>query len=108
MTFPALDLTGRTAAVIGGTSGIGRAIALGLADAGADVIPTGRRTNLVHDVVREIEGRGRRSLAITADVANTDSIQTFQHSTYRTPSGKKSWTRTSRGCCAVVALLAVT
>jgi len=83
MTFPGLDLTGRTAAVIGGTSGIGKAIALGLADAGADVIPTGRRTNLVHEVVREIEGRGRRSLAITADVASTDSIQTFADSVIR-------------------------
>jgi len=80
MTFPGLDLTGRTAAVIGGTSGIGRAIALGLADAGADVIPTGRRMNLVHEVVREIERRGRRSLAITADVASTDSIQRFADS----------------------------
>jgi NAD(P)-dependent dehydrogenase (short-subunit alcohol dehydrogenase family) len=78
MTFPGLDLAGRTAAVIGGTSGIGKAIALGLADAGADVIPTGRRTNLVHEVVREIEGRGRRSLAITADVGNTDSIQAIK------------------------------
>jgi NAD(P)-dependent dehydrogenase (short-subunit alcohol dehydrogenase family) len=77
MTFPGLDLAGRTAAVIGGTSGIGRAIALGLADAGADVVPTGRRAKQGEEVVREIESRGRRSLAITADVANTDSIQAF-------------------------------
>jgi NAD(P)-dependent dehydrogenase (short-subunit alcohol dehydrogenase family) len=77
MTFPGLDLAGRTAAVIGGTSGIGRAIALGLADAGADVIPTGRRAKLVEDVAREIESRGRRSFVMAADVANTDSIQTF-------------------------------
>ena len=37
------DLSGRLAVVVGGTSGIGRAIALGLADAGADVVVTGRR-----------------------------------------------------------------
>ena len=44
------DLSGRTAVVVGGTSGIGRALALGLADAGADVVATGRRANLVDDV----------------------------------------------------------
>ncbi len=75
MTFPGLDLTGRTAVVVGATSGIGRAIALGLADAGADVVPTGRRAKLVREVVREIKGRGRRSLAKTTDVSDTASIE---------------------------------
>jgi NAD(P)-dependent dehydrogenase (short-subunit alcohol dehydrogenase family) len=75
MTFPGLDLTGRVAVVIGGTSGIGRAIALGLAEAGADVVPAGRRAKLAQEVAREIESRGRRSLAIAADVTDTDSIQ---------------------------------
>ena len=75
MSFPGLDLTNRIAVVIGATSGIGRAIALGLADAGADVVPTGRRAKLVKEVVRDIKGRGRRSLAKTADVLDTDSIQ---------------------------------
>ena len=74
MPFPGLDLTNRTAVVIGGTSGIGRAIALGLADAGADVIPTGRRENLAAEVAREVESRGRRSFATTADVTDTHSI----------------------------------
>jgi NAD(P)-dependent dehydrogenase (short-subunit alcohol dehydrogenase family) len=75
MAFPGLDLTNRTAVVIGATSGIGRAIALGLADAGADVVPTGRRANLAQDAAREIEARGRRSLAIAADVGDADSIR---------------------------------
>jgi NAD(P)-dependent dehydrogenase (short-subunit alcohol dehydrogenase family) len=75
MSFPGLDLTNRTAVVIGATSGIGKAIALGLADAGANVVPTGRREKLVKEVCREIEGRGRRSLATTADVSDTKSIQ---------------------------------
>ena len=75
MSFPGLDLTGRTAVVIGATSGIGRAIALGLADAGADVVPTGRRAKLAKEAAREVEARGRRSLTITADVSDTDSIQ---------------------------------
>jgi NAD(P)-dependent dehydrogenase (short-subunit alcohol dehydrogenase family) len=77
MPFPGLDLTNRTAVVIGGTSGIGRAIAIGLADAGADVVPTGRRANLVDEVARDVETRGRRSLVITADVSDTASIRTL-------------------------------
>ncbi len=49
--WPSLfDLSGRTAVVVGGTSGIGRALALGLADAGADVVATGRRADAVEAV----------------------------------------------------------
>jgi len=77
MTFPGLDLTGRTAVVVGATSGIGKAIALGLADAGADVVPTGRREKLAAEAAREVEARGRRSLVIAADVSDTGSIQTL-------------------------------
>jgi NAD(P)-dependent dehydrogenase (short-subunit alcohol dehydrogenase family) len=75
MAFAEFDLTNRTAVVIGATSGIGRAIALGLADAGADVVPTGRRSKLAQEAARDIEARGRRSLAIAADVGNAGSIQ---------------------------------
>ena len=56
------DLTGRLAVVVGGTTGIGRAIALGLADAGADVVVTGRRESVVNDVASMIESKGRRTL----------------------------------------------
>ena len=69
------DLTNRVAVVIGATSGIGKSIALGLADAGADVVPTGRRTDLVKAVVRDVEERGRRSLAVPADVSDDASIR---------------------------------
>jgi NAD(P)-dependent dehydrogenase (short-subunit alcohol dehydrogenase family) len=69
------DLTNRTAVVIGATSGIGRAIALGLADAGADVVPTGRRAALATAAALEVEARGRRSLATTADVSDAASLQ---------------------------------
>jgi NAD(P)-dependent dehydrogenase (short-subunit alcohol dehydrogenase family) len=74
MPFRAFDLTDRVAVVIGATSGIGKAIALGLADAGADVVATGRRSSLVEEVAREVEHRGRRSILTTADVTSTDSI----------------------------------
>jgi NAD(P)-dependent dehydrogenase (short-subunit alcohol dehydrogenase family) len=68
------DLNGRVAVVIGGTSGIGRTLALGLADAGADVVATARRRELVDAVAAEIERRGRRSLRLTSDVADMGSL----------------------------------
>ncbi|HEY8832290.1 MAG TPA: glucose 1-dehydrogenase [Gemmatimonadaceae bacterium] len=81
MSFPALDLTDRVAVVVGATSGIGKAIALGLADAGADVVPTGRRATLTKEATREVEARGRRSLAMAADVADADSLQALADAT---------------------------
>jgi len=75
MTYAPLDLTGRIAVVIGGTSGIGHAIALGLAESGADVVPTSRRLEQVENAAGEIEALGRRSLRITSDVADRTSLQ---------------------------------
>ena len=54
MPYAPLDLTGRTAVVIGGTSGIGRIMARALAEAGADVVPTSRRDDVVDETAREI------------------------------------------------------
>lgn len=71
------DLTDRVAVVIGGTSGIGRAIAHGLADAGADVVPTSRRSEQVQKAASEICEKGRRTLEITSDVANRTSLDTL-------------------------------
>src|SRR5829696_2138038 len=75
MSYPAFDLTGKAAVVVGGTSGIGRAIALGLAEAGADVAPTSRRLDQVETTAREIQDRGRRSLAVASDVTDRDSLE---------------------------------
>ena len=75
MAYRDLDLTGKTAVVVGGSSGIGRAIALGLAEAGADVIPTGRSGDKVKEVVSRIEALHRRSLAITTDVTDRSSLE---------------------------------
>jgi NAD(P)-dependent dehydrogenase (short-subunit alcohol dehydrogenase family) len=69
------DLSGRVAVVVGGTSGIGRAIALGLADAGADVVASGRRAPLVDEVSQAIESRGRRTARVAADVGDTASLE---------------------------------
>ena len=75
MGHPQLSLEGKTAIVIGGTSGIGRALARGLAIAGADVVSTGRRADLVRAASQEIQSTGRRSLEITCDVTNETTIQ---------------------------------
>jgi NAD(P)-dependent dehydrogenase (short-subunit alcohol dehydrogenase family) len=72
------DLSGKTAVVVGGTSGIGRVLALGLADAGADVIATARRQNLVEEVGAEIEKRGRRTLKVACDVGDEASLEALR------------------------------
>jgi NAD(P)-dependent dehydrogenase (short-subunit alcohol dehydrogenase family) len=77
MTLPTLDLSSKTAVVIGGTSGIGLTLAKGLARAGADVIPTGRRAELVRSVSAEIEGMGRKSLAQVCDVSDRASLESL-------------------------------
>jgi len=75
MGYSGLELTSKVAVVIGGTSGIGRAIALGLAEAGADVVPTSRRVEQVEAAAREIEGLGRRSLRVASDVVERESLE---------------------------------
>ena len=59
MPFGPLDLSGRTAVVIGGTTGIGRALTQGLAAAGADVVPTSRRPEVVDEAAALVEAAGR-------------------------------------------------
>jgi len=81
MAYAPLDLTGKVAVVIGGTSGIGRAIAHGLADAGADVVATSRRAEQVEATAKEIEDRGRRTLRITSDVSDRSSIEKLRDQT---------------------------
>jgi len=75
MGYSPLELNGKVAVVIGGTSGIGRAIAHGLASAGADVVCSSRRTEQVETAAREIEEIGRRTLRLTSDVANRASLR---------------------------------
>ncbi len=81
MGHPQLDLTNRTAVVIGGTSGIGLAIANGLAVAGADVVATGRRGELVRSVTQEIKALGRRSIEIPCDVTDESSLKDLLNAT---------------------------
>ena len=75
MSSKLFSLEGKVAVVTGGTSGIGRALSLGLADAGADVIATARRQQQVNDTAGEIEARGRRTLRIASDVCDRASLE---------------------------------
>ena len=77
MPYPAFDLSGKTAVVIGGTSGIGRAIARGLAEAGADVVPSSRRLEQVKEAAAEIRTLGRRSLEAVSDVSDRSSLSSL-------------------------------
>jgi NAD(P)-dependent dehydrogenase (short-subunit alcohol dehydrogenase family) len=75
MSSVSMNLKGKVAVVIGGTSGLGRAIALALAEAGADVAAPSRRSDQVESVAQEIENLGRRTLRATCDVADRASLQ---------------------------------
>jgi len=77
MGFAALELHGRNAVVIGGTSGIGRAIAHGLADAGANVVCTSRRQDQVNAAAVEIESKGRKTLRVRSDVSDKSSLESL-------------------------------
>ena len=74
MSLELFDLTDRVAVVMGGTSGIGRALAVGLAAAGADVVATGRREPLVLEAADAIEKLGRKTLRLTVDASDRASI----------------------------------
>ena len=74
-TYEGLSLRGKHALVFGGTSGLGKSIALGFAQAGADVVPVGRRPEEVHKTAEELRSLGRRSLEVPADVTQRPDIQ---------------------------------
>ena len=75
MGYSRLELNDKIAVIAGGTSGIGLAIAKGMAEAGADVVPTSRRANMVEAAAAEIEQRGRRTIRLASDVSDRESLQ---------------------------------
>ncbi|MBA3513033.1 MAG: SDR family oxidoreductase [Pyrinomonadaceae bacterium] len=81
------DLTGRVAVVIGGTSGLGRSIAIGLARSGAHVVPTGRREELLGEVCAEVEACGRETLRQTVDVSQRASIDRLRNAVMKRFTG---------------------
>ena len=72
-----IDLTGKVAIVTGGGRGIGRAIALGLADAGADVALVGRQREFLDEVADEVRGKGREARVYQADLLKVSEIRSF-------------------------------
>ncbi len=83
MGHPSLDLTGRLAVVVGGTAGIGRALSLGLAEAGADVVACARTRETVEATAAEIEARGRKTVRTTADVTDRRSLEAARDAVLR-------------------------
>jgi NAD(P)-dependent dehydrogenase (short-subunit alcohol dehydrogenase family) len=79
MAYKKLDLSGKVAVVIGGSSGIGRTLARGLAEAGAEVVPSARRIELVNQAADEIVSLGRRSLRVSCDVGDRASLEKVLH-----------------------------
>lgn len=75
MTVKGLDVSGKVAVVVGGTSGIGKALALGLAEAGADVVATSRNAERVAELTAQIQAIGRRSIVVPSDVADRASLE---------------------------------
>ncbi|MDQ3800953.1 MAG: glucose 1-dehydrogenase [Acidobacteriota bacterium] len=75
MSYAKFDLSGKTAVVIGGTSGIGRAIAHGLAESGATVVPTSHLEEHVEETAAEFEAAGRRTIRVVSDVTDRDSLE---------------------------------
>jgi len=73
--FSVLDLSGKAAVEIGETSGIGETLSLGLADAGARVVATGRNAANVNAVAQEIEARGRNTLRVPTDTRDKASLR---------------------------------
>lgn len=74
MMKPSFDLTDRVALVLGGSSGIGRSIALGYASAGAQVVPVGRRREKVRETVKAIADLGGRAAEQSADVSDLSQL----------------------------------
>jgi NAD(P)-dependent dehydrogenase (short-subunit alcohol dehydrogenase family) len=78
MSASIFDLQGKTAVVIGGTTGIGHALSLGLADAGADVVASARRAEQVEQTAAQIEAKGRKTLRRTSDVQDRASLEALR------------------------------
>ncbi len=79
-----MSLTGRTAVVVGGTSGIGLALSIGLAEAGADVVATARRPEQVDEAATKIEALGRKTLRLPSDVGDRASLEALCAKTLET------------------------
>jgi NAD(P)-dependent dehydrogenase (short-subunit alcohol dehydrogenase family) len=83
MSESLMSLAGKVAVITGGTSGIGRALSLGLADAGADVVASARRQEQVNETADAIEARGRKTLRMPSDVCDRSSLERLHDATIK-------------------------
>lgn len=90
-------LDGQVAVVTGGGRGIGEGIALGLADAGADVVVAARRTEEIEAVAEKVRALGRRALAVTTDMMDIEQVQALAQRTFDEMGGLSCWVSNAGG-----------
>jgi NAD(P)-dependent dehydrogenase (short-subunit alcohol dehydrogenase family) len=81
VTIPSLDASGKVVVVTGGSKGLGRAMALGFAEAGADVVVASRKRDVCEEVADEARSMGRRALAVECHVGQWDQCATLVDAT---------------------------
>ena len=90
-------LDGQIVVVTGGGRGIGEAIALGMAEAGADIVVAARRTAEIEAVAEKVRALGRRALAITTDMMEIEQVQALADQTFKEMGGLTSWVSNAGG-----------
>jgi 7-alpha-hydroxysteroid dehydrogenase len=90
-------LDGQVAVVTGGGRGIGEGIALGLAEAGADVVLAARRTDEVEAVAEKVRALGRRALAVTCDVMEIEQVQALAAKAFADMGALTCWVSNAGG-----------
>jgi len=90
-------LDGQVAVVTGGGRGIGEGIALGLAEAGADVVVAARRTHEIEAVAEKIRALGRKALAVTTDMMEIEQVQALAKTAFEEMGGLNCWVSNAGG-----------
>ena len=97
MILDQFKLDGQVAVVTGGGRGIGEAIALGMAEAGADIVVAARRTNEIEMVAEKVRALGRKALAITTDMMDIEQVQALADQTFKDMGGLSCWVGNAGG-----------
>ncbi len=90
-------LDGQVVVITGGGRGIGEAIALGMAEAGADIVVAARRTNEIEAVAEKVRALGRRALAVTTDMMEIEQVQALADQTVKEMGGLTCWISNAGG-----------